>query len=157
VARYSFLTTWLLGAPVQPVWDAIYDGERWPEWWRGVTRVIEVEPGSDDGVGKVFDIGWRSWLPYELEFRTTVTRIERPHVMEGRAEGDLAGHGRWRLFEASGVTVVTYEWNVETTKRWMNRVAPLARPVFRWNHDWVMAQGGRGLARRIGADLIASS
>ena len=39
-----------------------------------------------------------------------------------------------------------YEWNVATTKAWMNLLAPLARPVFEWNHDWVMARGGEGIA-----------
>ena len=28
----------------------------------------------------------------------------------------------------------------------MNLLAPLARPVFEWNHDWVMARGGEGIA-----------
>ncbi len=69
--------------------------------------------------------------------------------------GELAGTGRWRLFEQDGVTAVTYEWNVATTKRWMNLLAPIARPVFAWNHDWVMARGGEGLARRLGTRLVA--
>ncbi|MCA1656715.1 MAG: polyketide cyclase, partial [Actinobacteria bacterium] len=34
-------------------------------------------------------------------------------------------------------------------------LAPLARPVFRWNHDVVMRQGGEGLADRLGARLLA--
>ena len=33
-----------------------------------------------------------------------------------------------------------------TTKAWMNLLAPVARPVFEWNHDWVMARGGEGIA-----------
>jgi Polyketide cyclase / dehydrase and lipid transport len=157
VARYSFLTTWLLGAPIEPVWDAIFGAERWPEWWRGVTRVEEVEPGGADGVGKVFDIAWRSFLPYELKFAITVTRVEHPQVMEGAAVGDLTGHGRWRLFPGPDATAVTDEWNVETTKRWMNLVAPVARPIFRWNHDWVMRSGGNGLAGLLDAPLLARS
>ena len=157
MARYSFLTAWLLSAPIEPVWDALYDSESWPEWWRGVTRVQAVTAKTEHGVGQVFDIAWRSFLPYELEFRTTVTRVEHPHLMEGEVTGDLVGHGRWRLFHAGTTTAVTYEWNVRTAKRWMNLVAPVARPIFHWNHDWVMAQGGRGLAKRIGAPLIAVS
>ena len=35
---------------------------------------------------------------------------------------------------------------VRTTKRWMNLAAPIARPLFKWNHDIVMQQGGKGLA-----------
>jgi hypothetical protein len=60
------------------------------------------------------------------------------------------------LFEEGGVTAVTYEWSVATTKAWMNLVAPLARPVFAWNHDWVMRRGGEGLARELGARLLAA-
>ena len=40
------------------------------------------------------------------------------------------------------VTAVVYEWNVSTTKPWMNLLAPIARPLFAWNHDWVMRNGG---------------
>lgn len=156
-AEYAFLTAWLIAAPVQRVWDAIYEAERWPEWWGAVTHVEELRPGAEDGVGRVFAIGWRSRLPYVLEFHTTVTRIEPPYVMEGSAAGDLTGTGRWRLSEAQGATAVLYEWNVTTAKGWMNVVAPLARPIFRRNHDWVMRIGGEGLARTLGAPLLARS
>jgi hypothetical protein len=50
---------------------------------------------------------------------------------------------------------VLYEWNVTTSKRWMNLVAPVARPVFAWNHDVVMRWGGEGLARELGVPLLA--
>ena len=35
----------------------------------------------------------------------------------------------------------------------MNLLAPVARPVFSWNHDELMREGGESLARRLGADL----
>jgi hypothetical protein len=38
----------------------------------------------------------------------------------------------------------------------MNLLAPIAKPVFAWNHDVVMRQGGEGLARRLGARLIVA-
>ena len=57
------------------------------------------------------------------------------------------GRGHWRLFEQDGVTAVVYDWQVATTKRWMNLLAPVARPVFEYNHDVVMGWGGEGLAR----------
>jgi hypothetical protein len=46
---------------------------------------------------------------------------------------------------------------VRTTKRWMNLAAPLARPVFRWNHDWVMRNGAEGIAELLGCRLLAAS
>jgi hypothetical protein len=150
MADYEFLTAWLVEAPMEPVWDALFDVAAWPEWWKGVTHARELEQGEPDGMGKVFTISWRSFLPYDLSFVTTVTRVEKPHVMEGRAVGELTGTGRWRLFHAGGVTAVTYEWHVSTTKAWMNALAPLARPIFAWNHDYVMRRGGEGLKIRLG-------
>ena len=82
--------------------------------------------------------------------------MEKPHRIEADAFGELTGTGRWRLFEQDGVTAVLYEWNVHTTKRWMNAMAPLLRPVFEWNHNWVMRNGGAGIAELLGARLLAS-
>jgi uncharacterized protein YndB with AHSA1/START domain len=155
VAAYRFLTTWLVEAPRERVFQAIWDSERWPTWWPGVESVVELEPGDDDGVGSLGRYVWKSRLPYRLTCDTRVTRVERPRYMEGEATGELAGTGRWRLFEQEGVTAVLYDWDVRTTSRWMNLLAPLVRPVFAWNHDVVMRWGGEGLARHLRAPLLA--
>jgi hypothetical protein len=138
------------------VWDVIDDALSWPQWWRGVVRVDELDSGGPNRVGSRYEIEWRSRLPYPLAFEFTTERVERPLTMEGRAEGELAGRGRWRLFEDAGVTAVLYEWNVHTTKAWMNLFGPVARPVFQWNHDVVMRWGGEGLAQRVGGRLLAT-
>ena len=156
MSEYSFLTTWVLDAPATDVWNAIYAPERWPEWWPGVVAVEKLADGENGGVGSVHRHTWRSLLPYEVRFEIRTTRVELPHVIEGEARGELAGRGRWRFFEHD-VTVVTYEWNVRTTRPWMNALAPVARPVFEWNHDYVMRRGGEGLARLLGARLVARS
>jgi hypothetical protein len=157
MADYAFLTTWLLESPREPVWETIHDQARWPSWWRGVEVAEEVSRPPDGGdVGTVSRMVWRSLLPYRVEFEIETTRVERPALLEGRASGDLAGVGRWRFLEQDGVTAVLYEWDVRTTKPWMNRLAPLLRPAFEWNHDWVMARGGEGLASLLGCRLLAS-
>ena len=51
----------------------------------------------------------------------TTTQVERPPCSRAEAVGDLEGIGRWRLYEQDGVTAVLYEWDVATTKPWMNR------------------------------------
>jgi uncharacterized protein YndB with AHSA1/START domain len=157
MAEYAFLTTWLLDSPREPVWEAIHDQEQWPSWWRGVEVAEEVSrpPGGED-VGTVSRMVWRSLLPYRVEFEVTTTRVERPTLLEGEARGELEGTGRWRFLEQDGVTAVLYEWRVATTRPWMNRMAPLLRPAFEWNHDWVMARGGEGVAALLGCDLLAA-
>jgi hypothetical protein len=154
--EYRFVTTWCLDAPIERVFDAIDDAARWPQWWKGVTCAELLEPGSEDGVGRLWRYTWRSALPYELTFDSRVTRREPPYLLEGDAEGELIGVGRWRLFEGLA-TAVVYEWNVRTARAWMNRLAPVAGPVFAWNHDVVMRQGAEGLARLLNAPLLVGS
>ena len=98
-----------------------------------------------------------SRLPYELTFLMRSTRSERPHLLEGEASGELTGTGRWRFFEANGATAVLYEWDVRTTRGWMNLLAPVARPIFAWNHDYVMGNGAERLSRLLGARLLTAS
>ena len=157
MAEYRFLTTWLLDSPRESVWEAIYDQERWPSWWRGVEEAEELKPGEPSGVGSVSRMVWKSLLPYRVEFEVTTKRVEPHHLLEGHAVGELEGIGRWRLYEQDGITAVLYEWNVRTTKPWMNLLAPLLRPAFEWNHDWVMTQGGKGISRLLGCKLLAAT
>jgi hypothetical protein len=156
LAEYSFLTTWLLEAPRQRVWEVLEDVAGWPTWWRGAVRVELRGAPRHDGVGGRYLVEWRSRVPYSVLFEFEVENVDEPLCMDGRARGDLAGRGTWRLYEDCGVTAVVYEWDVRTTKRWMNAVSPFARPIFEWNHDLVMRWGGEGLARRLGVQLIAA-
>ena len=144
MVSYSFLTTWILDAPRAEVWDAIYAIESWPRWWRGVKSVDKLEPGDASGVGALYGHEWRSVIPYPVRFQTRITRIELPHLIEAEADGELAGTGRWRIV-GGRETAVTYEWNVRTTRPWMNLLAPVARPIFRWNHNWSAARAKEGL------------
>jgi len=91
---------------------------------------------------------------YTLEFDSRITRLEAPYLIEGHASGELEGLGVWKLFESPLGTVATYNWDVATTRAWMNRLAFLARPVFACNHDYVMRQWAQGLADKLGAELL---
>jgi len=157
MAAYSFLTTWCVAAPLERVWEVLADAPRYPEWWKGVRKVKVLEPGEDGdrGVGTLYRMEWRSRLPYSLEFDSRVTRMQAPHLLEGQASGELAGVGVWRLYEGAAGTAIVNSWDVSTTRAWMNAVGPLARPIFAWNHDYVMRQGAVGLAAKLGAELVA--
>ena len=155
MANYRFVTTWQIKAPAERVWEAIKASSEWPRWWQGVLSVSEVRPGDEKGIGAVQHYVWKSKLPYKLAFDMEVTRSEPPRVLEGRASGELEGTGLWELEEAGGVTSVRYTWAVRTTQAWMNLLAPIARPLFAWNHDFVMANGATGLAQLLGAELLA--
>ena len=155
--EYKFVTIWRLEAGIDAVWDALYYPEHWPTWWPNVAAVEKLAPGDTDGVGAVHRYTWKTSLPYTLGFTMETTRVERPNLLEGRADGELTGVGRWALStESGGITTIRYDWNVRTTKAWMNLLAPIARPLFAWNHDRVMEAGGKGLAQHLNARLLES-
>jgi len=156
VSDYEFVTVWNFDAPVERVWDEIKHSEKWNEWWKGVLRVIELKAGDEDGLGSIRRSTWKSALPYTLEFDSEIIRIEHLKAIEARAFGELDGSGLWQFFgQGNGKTRVQYDWRVKTTKKWMNVLAPIAKPFFRWNHNVIMGWGEEGLRKRL-TDMAAS-
>jgi len=154
MAEFRFVTIWRIEAPIHEVYDAICRSLHWPKWWKGVEQVVELEPGDERGIGRAHRYTWKSRLPYCLTFDIRVIHVEPPLSIEGVASGEVQGIGRWHLSGEGPVTTVRYEWQVRTTRLWMNLVAPVARPLFKWNHDAVMHEGGVGLARLLNARLL---
>jgi uncharacterized protein YndB with AHSA1/START domain len=151
---YALTTEWVLDAPIEVIYAALSAPETWPRWWRYVEAVALVRKGDAEGIGAVHRYTWSSRLPYRLSFDMETTALARPSRIEGVARGDLSGTGRWDLAAEDRNARVRYTWCVTTGKRWMNALAPLLAPVFAWNHDQVMAEGGRGLARHLGVTLL---
>lgn len=151
MSNYEFVTIWNIDAPLELVWEQIKRSENWHKWWKGVIRVVELKEGDADGLGSIRRSTWKSLLPYTLEFDSEIVRIEPMKLIEARAFGELNGRGLWQLEEIDdGRTRVRYDWVVKTTKTWMNILAPVARPFFRWNHDTIMRWGEEGLKQRLG-------
>ena len=89
--RYALVTEWQLLAPINRVWDALYDVAAWPRWWKYVLAVEELEKGDAAGVGALRRYTWSSRLPYRLTFNTRSTVVDKPHVLAGEAVGELTG------------------------------------------------------------------
>jgi uncharacterized protein YndB with AHSA1/START domain len=155
VPHFSLVTDWHLEAPVERIWEALVAPEDWPRWWRFLETVTVLENGGADGVGSLRRYTWTSRLPYRLSFDMRTTVLERPAFLEGVAAGELSGTGRWRLAPLDGASRVRYEWRVATEKAWMKLSGPVLAPLFAWNHDQVMLEGGRGLARHLGVPFLA--
>lgn len=149
MAGYHFTTHWRFDAPLERVWQEIKAMGRWPEWWRYVAKVELIKPGDANEIGAVRRITWKTALPYTLTFDSELVCEEKYRRMEGRAFGELEGAGIWTFSTENGATLVRYDWMVKTTKPWMNLLAPVARPLFEWNHDRVMQAGFEGLSERL--------
>lgn len=157
MSDYEFTTIWQFDAPLETLWDEIKATENWSDWWKGVVRVEELGKGDENGVGAVYRSTWKSALPYKLVFDSEVVRVEHLKLIEARAFGELEGSGIWAFSaENENLTCVRYDWRVKTTKKWMNKIAPLAKPFFRWNHNIIMNWGGNGLAKKLNCRLLQS-
>ena len=153
MAEYHFVSIWQIQAPIERVWEEIYHAERWPSWWKYVVGVDELEPGAANGVGRRLHLLFRTRLPYTLGFDVRVTRVQPPSELVAETTGELEGTGRWTLTSVDGGTRVRYNWDIRTTRRWMNLLAPVGRQAFSWNHDELMREGAQSLARRLDVDL----
>jgi hypothetical protein len=145
MAAYSFLTDWRFDAPLEEVWNAIDAADRYTEWWPSVISYHDLTP-EVHGLGARAERIVRGRLPYQLRYTTEVPRYDPPHEIAYTSTGDLTGTGRFALKRLNHQTQVLNYWNVATAGFWLNLLAPALKALFAWNHNWVMAQGQRGLA-----------
>lgn len=154
-AMYSFRMIWRFDAPIEKVWEMINHPEQWPKWWKNCKNVERLREGEKGGVGAVRRFTMQTQLPYRLVFSITSTRSEKPRLLAGDAEGNLAGRVLWQLSQEGPITTVRYNWDVRPTKAWMSLLSPVLRPIFMWNHRSMMRNAGKGLSRMIGARLVS--
>lgn len=153
-AQYFFITRWQIKAPVNKVWDLIYNSESWPEWWPGVAAVKTLEEGDRGGIGSIREYTWKRGFPYSLHFTMRITEMEKYQRLKGLVFGEVEGVGEWFFEEKEGITYIQYNWNIKTTIPWMNRLAIILNPFFKFCHNLVMSWGGKGLAKELNARLM---
>lgn len=145
--RYHFITRIELSSSTDEVWETLARSDEWADWWRWLRQVEVLNEGDSDGVGRRVRHTVSSPLRYRLTYVGFVTRVAERSLSRFEAEGDLEGHGQFRLeVTDTGTTLITFDWLVETPKAWMNLVAPLARPILVWNHHRLMEDFAEDLA-----------
>ncbi len=153
--RYHFVTEIRLTATPGEVWGALEKSEDWPDWWRWLVHAEVLEEGDEQGLGRRVRNRVSTPLGYRLTYDGTATRLVEPSLLEFIATGDLAGTGQLRIVGKAAETDITFHWMVATTRRWMNLLVPIARPLFAWNHNRLMIDFARGLAATTHSELIS--
>lgn len=154
MAHYEFETEWALTAPLSKVSETIAQAERYESWWPSVRRSELLTEGDEVGVGRRTSFTIRSRLYYQMSFDMKALEIDLPNRAHYLVRGDLIGTGTYLLHQDRGNTVVRFLWQVSTTQRWMNLLAPLAKPVFVWAHGAVMREGAKAMADHLGERLL---
>ena len=154
--QYSFRTRWVIQASLEEVWKAILESEAWPGWWNDVLEVREIREGDDRGIGSIRLYTLKSPMGYKLRFHLLLTVRTEGKLLQGIATGDLEGTGSWHFSELSDNQIeISCLWQVSTRISWMNALAFLLGPVFRYNHAQVMKRGARALAKKLNAPLLS--
>jgi hypothetical protein len=138
--HFRFRSVWHIRASSDAVFTVLSDFETYPRWWPQVRRVDAIEGG--------YATECRSHLPYTLRFDTLQGRFDpEAGVIEGMLRGDLEGTAVWHVVpDGEKATTLVYTQEV-TLRSWLQRLLPLARPAFRFNHALMMRSGARGLDR----------
>ncbi|MGH2699913.1 MAG: SRPBCC family protein [Actinomycetota bacterium] len=148
---YRFRSEWELAAPRGRVFDVLRRGETYERWWPEVKRASRLNDGR-------YELVARSFLPYELHMVLTESVVdEGAGILEASIMGDLKGFSRWTLLERGDRTIAVFDEEVVTHKRLLDVLAPLARPLLRYNHTVMMRHGERGLRRYLTNDDTTSS
>ena len=148
VARneYVLFSEWRAPGSVQAVYDVVSDADALADWWpSGFLRVVVLEPGDEDGLGKVLEVVTKGWLPYTIRWRQLVTRIDPPHGFTIEVNGDFDGRGVWTFRQDGPETLATFDWRIDADKPLLRYGSPVLKPLFAWNHRWVMARGEESL------------
>ncbi|MFE5409835.1 hypothetical protein [Microbacterium sp. NPDC056569] len=145
-ARYSFVSRWQLPVPSERAWTELERmlrpgaGRR---WWSALTLPM---PPRRLVAGERMVLAVRSPLGYSLRVLLELRDIEPGRAIGATSEGDLRGSGRVTVdADGAAASVVTFHWDVETRRTWMNATAWLLRPVFERAHAHVMRAGQRGM------------
>jgi Polyketide cyclase / dehydrase and lipid transport len=149
--RFEFFDEWRLAAALEAVWPVMRDIEAWPDWWPSVRSVTPVTGGSP----QTWEFRFRTRLPYDMAFAAELVRDDELQSAEAQVTGRVVGSGLCTATAIDGGTLVRFDWWVRPQLTWMRVLAPMARPVFRWNHRALMAEGAIGLARRLDTHLLA--
>lgn len=145
--EYNFITHWRIpNTTVEEISEILSNGPDLARWWPSVyLDVKELEPGDENGAGKVIDLYTKGWLPYTLRWQFRVTESNPPHGFTIEAWGDFVGRGIWTFEQDGDVVNVTYDWKIRADKPLLRYFSFIMKPIFSANHRWAMRMGEKSL------------
>ncbi len=140
--RYEFVTQWRVEASREDVFRILEDTPGLARWWPAVwLKVEQLQPAGPSGVGSVYRLTSKGWLPYILRWTMTTTEKTFPQRLALAADGDFRGTGVWTLTQDGAFTDITYTWELVADKPLLKYLSFLFKPAFRANHNWAMKTG----------------
>ncbi|MFI9814444.1 SRPBCC family protein [Saccharothrix variisporea] len=138
--RYRFRSVWTVDNPPPETFDVLADLGSYPKWWPEVRVAQQIGD-------RAARLRCRSALPYDLVFEAHHNTEDRASgLLRADLVGDLEGTASWRVLpDGRTGTRLVYTQEVEVTKPLVRRLALIARPLLKANHELMMRNGRRGL------------
>jgi hypothetical protein len=135
---YRFDDRWTFDVAPQVLWATITRTEDYAAWWPSVS-------GAQHGVGAGSTGRWtvRGPLPYHVRFATHIESAVSPRSIRCRVTGDVEGFGVLEILPTPGGSEAHLVWEVRVRRPLLRALSTVARPVLRWAHDRVIAEGVR--------------
>jgi uncharacterized protein YndB with AHSA1/START domain len=141
--EYVFVDEWEVDAPQEAVFETLADARTYPEWWKPV--YIETECDCEPALGCTSVARFKGKLPYTLKTDSEIVAFNPPNSFAVRVVGDLSGSGVWTLSPRDGKVRIRFDWTVFADRPLLRVLTPIARPIFRWNHNWSVERAREGL------------
>ena len=143
---YKFITHWRVKSTCAEISDILGEATELVRWWPSVyLDVQELEPGDENGIGKVISLYTKGWLPYTLRWQFRVTENNHPFGFALEAWGDFNGRGIWTFAQDGDWVDITYDWQISADKPLLRRLSFIMKPIFSANHHWAMDKGEESL------------
>jgi hypothetical protein len=143
---YHLVSHWRVVGTAAEVADVLADPIGLARWWGSVYREVEqIEPGDARGLGNVFRVRAKGWLPYALRLEFRQTEQHYPTGFTVAVRGDLEGIGIWTFAQDGPEVDITFDWTVRAEKAIVRRFSSVLKPVFASNHNWTMRRGEQSL------------
>lgn len=145
--HYHFISHWRVRGTAKGVFSVLQDPCDLPRWWPSVYHsVTETDQKQDD---TTYEMATTGWLPYALTWELHPIEKDVPYRIELESTGDLVGPGIWQIENDGQMVDVTYDWDIRAEKPLLRWLSPIARPIFKLNHQWAMEKGEESLQREL--------
>lgn len=146
IPQYEFVTRWCFEASPDLVYDLLSEPLDYPKWMKRLSiQVTSVSKGNTLGIGREDHYELRAFLPYTLRWNLKCTQAERSCRFLSVASGDMEGTGEWTFQPRGNKVDVAFYWKVGVRKPFLRYFSGLLKPVFEWNHNWVMRRWEKDL------------
>ena len=143
---YHFITHWRVESTLREITEILGNGVDMARWWPAVyLEVKQLKQGDANGMGIVYDLYTKGWLPYTLRWKAETKATNHPFGYSIQATGDFEGEGTWTFEQDSAYVNVTYDWKLRADKPILKNFSFIMKPLFGANHRWAMRKGEESL------------